>query len=140
MSDPTVNRAGDSQRLTINWWLSDVASSFVQCTFVGATCGAFNPYPVPGCKRAYPLPPFSSLRSIGCFAGVCGSIVATQRFASGGMAVARNRNDVWNELAGVAAVYYHAERLFRSEKAMVWNNRVVAGLVVGSIAYANAAP
>jgi len=129
----------------INGWLSDVATSFMTWTFVGATWGAFNPYPVPNSKQALaktfvPLPPLSSLRSIGFYAGLAGSVAAVQRFAAGGMAVARDRRDVWNELIGLGAVYGYGKYVFKTEKRMSWNNRAVAGIVVGSIVYANTAP
>ena len=63
-----------------------------------------------------------------------------QRFTAGGMAVARDRQDVWNEFVGVGAVYGYANALLKYEKRICWNNRAVAGIVIGSIVYANTAP
>jgi len=54
-------------------------------------------------KKFIPLPPFSSLASVGYYAGMCGSIAAVQSFTSGGLTAARGRQDVWNEFFGVAA-------------------------------------
>lgn len=71
---------------------------------------------------------------------MAGSIGAVQRFTAGGMAVARDRQDVWNEFVGLGAVYGYTNALLRSEKRVLWNNRAVAGIVVGSIIYANTAP
>ena len=131
-------------RLTISWWMADVATSFINYTFVGAVWGAYNPFPNSGQAMAtktttskfVPLPPFSSLASVCRYAGMFGSIGAVQRFASGAFAVARDRQDMWNECFGVAAVYGYASYLFKSEKCMTWNNRAVSGIVFGSIVYA----
>lgn len=140
-----------SRKLTVDWWLSDVATSFVTFTFVGALWGALNPFPIPGgggtralpskpSKKFAPLPPFSSPASVGFYAGMAGSIVAAQRIAAGGAAVARDRQDVWSELVGLGAVYGWTAYLFKSEKRVAWNNRAVAGVFIGSIVYANTAP
>lgn len=154
MSDPTNNRTdNDTRRITVSWWLADAASWSMTWTFVGAAWGAFNPFPVPNSKQALalalartegrkfvPLPPFSSLASVGYYAGIAGSMATVQRFASGGVAVARNRQDGWSEFAGMGAVYAYASALFKSERRLSWNNRAFAGLVMGSIVYANTAP
>eukprot|EP00571_Detonula_confervacea_P015774 CAMPEP_0172300246 /NCGR_PEP_ID=MMETSP1058-20130122/2372_1 /TAXON_ID=83371 /ORGANISM="Detonula confervacea, Strain CCMP 353" /LENGTH=96 /DNA_ID=CAMNT_0013009969 /DNA_START=199 /DNA_END=489 /DNA_ORIENTATION=+ len=89
-------------------------------------------------KKFIPLPPFSSLASVGYYAGMCGSIAAVQSFTSGGLTAARGRQDVWNEFFGVAAVYGYATFLLKSEKRMSRNNRAMAGITIGSIVYANA--
>ncbi len=106
--------------------------------------GAFNPYPIEAMKaggKFIPLRPFSSLTSIGYYAGLFGSIALVKCTASGGLALARNKLDVWNDLVGVAAVYSYASYLFRgSEKRVTWNNRCLAGVAIGSIVYANTAP
>jgi len=77
---------------------------------------------------------------MGYYAGMFGSIAIVQRFTSGGLAVARGRHDICNEVLGTAAVYGYATALFKSEGRMAWNNRAVAGLVLGSVVYANTAP
>lgn len=106
--------------------------------------GAFNPYPIEAIKsdgKFIPLRPFSSLTSVGYYAGLFGSIALVKCTASGGLALARNKLDVWNDLVGVVAVYSYASYLFRgSEMRVTWNNRCLAGLAIGSIVYANTAP
>ena len=88
-----------------------------------------------------PLRPFSSLTSVGYYAGLFGSIALVKCTTSGGFALARNKVDVWNDLIGVAAVYSYASYLFRgSETRITWNNRCLAGVAIGSIFYANTAP
>ncbi|KAL7523260.1 hypothetical protein ACHAWF_000442, partial [Thalassiosira exigua] len=145
MSDSADVRPDDvRQHLTASWWFADVANSFVTYTFVGAAWGAFNPYPVPGSSHAQalaktskfvPLPPFSSLASVGRYAGVFGSVFTLPHFVSGGMAVARKRQDMLNVYAGVVAVFGYAYALFESERRLAWNNRAVAGIFVGSAIY-----
>ena len=105
--------------------------------------GAFNPYPIEAIKaggKFIPLRPFSSLTSVGYYAGLFGSIALVKCTASGGLALARNKLDVCNDLVGVAAVYSYASYLFGSEKRVKWNNRCLAGMAIGSIVYANTAP
>jgi hypothetical protein len=142
-----ANIINNAQIYTVNWWLSDIATNFITFTFVGATWGAFNPFPIAGSNRTFPVPPFSSLSSIGRCAGVCGGIAAINRFAVGGLAVARNRQDYWNDFFGAGVVYFYSWELFnRSNVAnanhqvarrMCWHNRAVVGMTLGSILYAN---
>ena len=103
--------------------------------------GAFNPYPIEATKaggKFIPLRPFSSLPSIGYYAGLFGSVALVKCTTSGTFALARNKLDVWNDLVGVAAVYSYASYLFRgSEKRIMWNNRCLAGIAIGSFVYAN---
>lgn len=107
--------------------------------------GAFNPYPV-GVdvakvgRKLVLLPPFSSLASVGYYAGLFGSMTLVKCLTSGGLALARNRRDVWNDLFGVAAVYGYARFLFISEKRVYWNNRAFAGIAISSVIYANTVP
>jgi hypothetical protein len=102
-----------------------------------------NPYPLYGthavtnARKFVPLPPFSSFASISYYAGLIGSVAAVQRFVAGGAAVARGREDVANEFLGIVCGYGYAGALLRSERRMAWNNRAVAGLIVGSVVYAN---
>jgi hypothetical protein len=107
--------------------------------------GAFNPYPVrvdvtKVGRTLVILPPFSSLASVGYYAGLFGSMTLVKCLTSGGMALSRNRRDVWNDLFGVAAVYGWARFLFVSEKRVCWNNRAFAGIAISSVVYANTAP
>lgn len=106
--------------------------------------GTFNPYPIEPIKRGgtfIPLRPFSSLASVGFYAGLFGSIALVKCTTSGVLASARNKLDVWNDLVGVAAVYSYASYLFKgSEQRITWNNRCMAGIAIGSVIYANTAP
>ena len=105
--------------------------------------GAFNPYPLSSniSKQAvqkFPLPPFSSLSSIGHFAGLFASFAFVNRFTTCGSAVVRQQNDYFNDIIGIGAVWGHAYWLFnKSDKRILWNNRAVAGAAIGSILYAN---
>lgn len=126
--------------------------TFVRIVFVAhllrcesnAVWGAFNPYPIDAIKaggKFIPLRPFSSLSSVGYYAGLFGSIALVKCSTSNGLALARNKLDVWNDLLGVAAVYSYASYLFRgSDKRITWNNRCLAGIAIGSIVYANTSP
>ncbi len=101
--------------------------------------GAFNPYPVRA-GQVFPLPPFSSLASVGYYARLVGSIAMVKCLASGGLALARNERDMWNEIFGLGAVFGYSKFLSFSEKRMCWNNRAFAGIAIGSVIYANTAP
>ncbi|KAL9186264.1 hypothetical protein ACHAXT_005502 [Thalassiosira profunda] len=144
----------DAPRLTVNWWTSEVASGFLAGSFFGATWGAFNPWPLPGTlertkclekRKLVPLPPFSSLASVGRYAGLFGTALAIDRMAVGALAVARNRQDGWDEAFGKLAVAAWVYKLYDGTIAMKetrirWNNRAMAGIVLGSVVYANTAP
>jgi len=134
----------------VNRYLSDVSTSFIKFSFLGAVWGAFNPIPVAGSKQALmiaktgkfvPLAPFSSLASIGYYCGVVGCVAGVQRFLCGGMALARGgRHDVFNELVGVGGVYVYMRSILSSETRVVWNNRFVAGAALGAVGYTNLVP
>ena len=134
----------------VNRYFSDVSTTIIKFTFLGAVWGCFNPIPVSGSKQSLqiaktgkfvPLVPFSSLASIGFCGGVVGCVAGLQRFLCGGMAVARGgRHDVFNELVGFGGVYIYIETILLSEKRVLWSNRFFAGTVVGAVGYANLAP
>lgn len=131
----------------MNRYLSDVSTTFIKFSFLGATWGSFNPIPIAGSKQALmvsktgkfvPLAPFSSLASVGYYAGIIGCIAGVQRCICGGMALARGgRHDVLNELAGVGGVYMYMKTILSSEKRILWNNRFIGCAFVGSVFYAN---
>jgi hypothetical protein len=131
--------------VTFRGYMADVATTSLTWTFIGGAWGAFNPYPVgvdlaqPG-RKVFPLPPFSSLASVGYYAGLFGSITIVKFLSLGGLAFARNRRDLWNDLVGVGAVYGYARFLFLSEKRVYWNNCAFAGIAISSVIYANTAP
>lgn len=149
MSDPYRPKYLTSIETSINKWSSDVVISFIGTSSIGAAWGCFNPIPIPGSRQAFeitktrkfiPLPPFSSLSSVGYYAAIFGTIAVVQRFTSGGLAVARGRDDIWNNLIGFASVGGYWWKVLSSETRVLWNNRAVGGFVAGSIVYANIAP
>ncbi|KAL7468204.1 hypothetical protein ACHAXS_008430 [Conticribra weissflogii] len=135
---------------SLHKWSSDIAISFLTTSSIGAAWGCFNPIPLPGSRQAIqiaktgkfvPLPPFSSLSSVGYFAALFGSIAIVHRVAAGGLGLARGgKEDVWNNLVGFAAVGGYWVTILSVERRVVWNNRLVGGLVLGSVVYANVAP
>mmetsp|Transcript_2409 Transcript_2409/g.5218 ORF Transcript_2409/g.5218 Transcript_2409/m.5218 type:complete len:152 (+) Transcript_2409:18-473(+) len=135
---------------SLHKWSSDIAMSFLTTSFIGAVWGCFNPIPLPGSHQAIqiaktgkfvPLPPFSSPSSVGYFAALFGSISIVHRVAAGGLGLARGgKEDVWNNLAGFAAVGGYWAKVLSVERRVIWNNRLVGGLVLGSVVYANIAP
>ncbi|KAL3763077.1 hypothetical protein ACHAWU_007783 [Discostella pseudostelligera] len=134
-------RDSNQNKVTPKGCMADIATTTLTWTYVGGVWGAFNPYPIEATKaggKFIPLRPFSSLPSIGYYAGLFGSIALVKCTTSGTFALARNKLDVWNDLVGVAAVYSYASYLFRgSEKRIMWNNRCLAGIAIGSFVYAN---
>ena len=137
---------GNEFERNLNRYTADVATSFVKFSFVGGIWGLFNPIPVAGSKEALsivktgkfvPLPPFSSLASVCYYGGIIGSVAGIQRCLCGGMALARGRHDVFNELVGVGGVYVYMRTILSSDKRVLWNNRIVAGAVVLGTLYCN---
>lgn len=134
----------------VNRYLSDVSTTFIKFSALGALWGCFNPIPVAGSKQAVmiaktgqfvKLAPFSSLASIGYYGGIVGCVAGVQRCLCGGLALARGgRHDVINEIAGVSGVYYYMRTILSSEKRVLWNNRIVAAALIGSVTYANLVP
>jgi hypothetical protein len=135
--------------ISLSRWSADVVTNFINFIFIGGLWGCFNPIPLPGSKQALaiaqsgkfvPLPPFSSLASVGHYGATLGSVVLVSRFVSGGMTVARNKHDWYNELLGIGAVYMFHQKVLTIEKRARWNNRLVGGAFVGAFLYANVAP
>ncbi|KAL3782527.1 hypothetical protein ACHAW5_010898 [Stephanodiscus triporus] len=119
--------------VTFNGCMADVATTSMTWTFIGGDVTNVG-------RKLVLLPPFSSLASVGYYAGLFGSMTLVKCLTSGGLALVRNRRDVWNDLFGVAAVYGYARFLFISEKRVYWNNRAFAGIAISSVIYANTAP
>jgi hypothetical protein len=87
-----------------------------------------------------PLRPFSSLASMGYYGATIGSVVFVSRFVSGGMTLAWNRHDLYNEIVGLGAVGAYWKMVLSHDTRVVWNNRFVGGAMLGAIVYANVAP
>ena len=125
----------------INRWLADVATTFMTFSFIGAAWGCFNPIPVPGISSVVtPLRPFSSLASVWYCAATIGTVAAVQRFTSGGLTLARAREDRLNDLVGLGVTFGYTSTVLLSERLVIWNNRAVAGVLAGLVVYANIAP
>lgn len=122
------------------WMMSDTASSFLQSGFVGAMFGAVTPY-----HHSQPwtlgkhIAPFSSPPSIAHYACLLGSITAVQRLTSNSLAVLRNKDDALNNTVGCVSAYYYAARILSSRQKLIWNNRMVGGLIATSFFYVNSA-
>ena len=67
------------------------------------------------------------------------SILGVQRFCCKSLELLRRRpDDLLNELFGFAMVFpYYQYCLNHSERRLILHNRVVGGLMIGSIGYAN---
>ena len=87
-----------------------------------------------------PLRPFSSLSSVGYYGATIGSVVFVSKFVSGGMAVARNRYDIFNDIVGFGAVAMYWKHVLSWERRAMWNNRFVGATLAGAFIYANVAP
>ena len=104
---------------------------------------------MPGSKEALaiaksgkfvPLRPFSSLSSVGYYGATIGSVAFVCRFASGGMAMVRNRDDILNDIFAFGAVTTYWVKVLSHNERAIWNNRLVGGAIVSSVVYANMAP
>ncbi|KAL7426998.1 hypothetical protein ACHAXH_002112 [Discostella pseudostelligera] len=95
-------RDSNQNKYTSKGCMADIATTTLTWSYVGGVWGAFNPYPIEAIKaggKFIPLRPFSSLPSIGYYAGIFGSIALVKCTTSGTFALARNKLDVWNDLA-----------------------------------------
>ena len=63
-----------------------------------------------------------------------------QRFTSGGLTLARAREDRLNDLVGLGVTFGYTSTVLLSERLVIWNNRAVAGVLAGLVVYANIAP
>jgi len=117
---------------------------FLRGSLYGAAFGLVTPFHPPGSPKALqeattgkilPAKPFSSLRAVPSNAIMFGSLLAVQRFSCKSMEYARSTQDPWNDLFGccVAVPYYTQLVVQRG----VWHNRIVGGLVMAAIVYAN---
>ena len=59
------------------------------------------------------------------------------RCVSCGFAMARNRHDYLNDVVGIFSVAGYINWLVQSDNRILWNNRAVASIAVGSVLYAN---
>jgi len=83
------------------------------------------------------LPPFSSFKNIRYVAGICTTISFAYTFTSGGLILARNKDDVLNNCLCLGAVASYTQWLFKKDANIIWTNRLAAGVALTSIIYAN---
>eukprot|EP00977_Amphora_coffeiformis_P017293 scaffold5538_cov159-Amphora_coffeaeformis.AAC.11 len=106
-----------------------------------------TPFPAPGSVAAAkevatgifkPVPPFYSLTAIPSNALFFGSILGYQRLCAKSLELVRRKEDVVNDIFGFAMIwpYYHYF-LNHSHQRLVSHNRVVGGMLVASVVYAN---
>ena len=119
--------------------MSDTASSSLQAGFLGALFGAVTPYHhrQPWALGKH-IAPFSG-RSMAHYACLLGSITAVQRLTSNSLAVLRNNDDAINNTVGCVSAYFYAARILSSRQKLIWNNRLVVGLIATSFLYVNSA-
>ena len=84
-----------------------------------------------------PLPPFSSFHNIRYVAGICTTISFVYTFTSGGLILARQKDDVLNNCLCLGAVAGYTQWLFRKDANIIWINRLALGVALTSIIYAN---
>ena len=58
-------------------------------------------------------------------------------FTSGGLILARNKDDVLNNCLCLGAVAGYTQWLFKKDANIIWTNRFALGVAVTSIIYAN---
>lgn len=85
-----------------------------------------------------PVPPFYALSAIPSNAIFFGSILGYQRLCAKSCELGRRKEDILNDLFGFAMIwpYYHYV-LNHSHRRLVAHNRIVGGVVAGSVVYAN---
>lgn len=84
------------------------------------------------------VPPFGAIASMPSNAIYFGSILGFQRLCSKSLELIRRREDYVNEIFGFAMIYpYYRVLLNHSENRLIRHNRMVGGIVILSIAYAN---
>ena len=84
-----------------------------------------------------PLPPFSSFHNIRYVAGICTTISFVYTFTSGGLILARQKDDVLNNCLCLGAVAGYTQWLFKKDANIMWTNRLALGVALTSIVYAN---
>jgi len=113
-------------------------------TYLSSVWGALYPYQINingisnnTAKAKIPLPPFSSFQNIRYVAGICTTISFMYTFTSGGLILARNKDDVLNNCLCLGAVARYTQWLFKKDANILWTNRLAAGIALTSIIYAN---
>jgi hypothetical protein len=82
-----------------------------------------------------PAPVFGSLSSVPSNALIFGSLLAVQRFTCKAVEFLRGKQDPWNDVAGCFVAYPYYQTCLT--KHVVMHNRVVGGILLASVAFAN---
>lgn len=100
---------------------------YLDFSFAEAATGIFKP-----------VPPFYSLSAIPSNALFFGCILGYQRLCSKSLELVRRQEDVFNDIFGFAMIWpYHHYCLNYSHQRLISHNRVVGGMMVTSVLYAN---
>ena len=83
-----------------------------------------------------PAPIFGNLYNVPSNALIFGSLLAVQRFTCKSVEFLRGKQDPWNDLAGCFVAYPYYQTLLTKHVRL--HNRVAGGLLLVSIAFANA--
>lgn len=117
---------------------------FLRGGIYGAAFGLVTPFHAPGSPGAIqeaktgvfkPAAPFSSLSSVPTNAIIFGSLLAMQRLSCKTAEYVRGVQDPWNDFLGCAVAYPYYQNVI--VRHTVLHNRVVGGIVVGAVAFAN---
>eukprot|EP00956_Cyclotella_meneghiniana_P011129 scaffold15570_cov51-Cyclotella_meneghiniana.AAC.3 len=128
MSNPNAHPRSKA----LSRWSAECVTHFINFGYVGALWGCFNPMSSgQNGKFMRPGPYY--------YGATIGSIVFVSKFVSGGLAVARNRDDALNELFGFGAVGTYWWKVLSSDTRILWNNRFVSGALASAVIYANVA-
>ena len=114
-------------------------------TYCSSVWGALYPYQIningisnnTAKATKIPLPPFSSFNNIRYVAGICTTISFVYTFTSGGLILARQKDDILNNCLCLGAVAGYTQWLFKKDANIIWTNRIALGVAVTSIIYAN---
>jgi len=124
--------------------IAETVYHFLRGGLYGAAFGMVTPFYEAGSKGAIeeaktkifkPAPVFHSLSSIPTNALIFGSLLALQRFACKTSEFVRGKQDPWNDVVGVGVAYPYYQ--FFLTKHVILHNRIVGGMLVASIAFAN---
>mmetsp|Transcript_20485 Transcript_20485/g.46499 ORF Transcript_20485/g.46499 Transcript_20485/m.46499 type:complete len:144 (+) Transcript_20485:69-500(+) len=124
--------------------VAETVYHFFRGGLYGAAFGLVTPFYEAGTKGAIeeaktgifkPAPVFGSLSSVPSNAFIFGSLLAIQRFTCKSAELLRGKQDPWNDAAGCLVAYPYYQTCLT--KHALLHNRVVGGLLLASIAFAN---
>lgn len=125
--------------------VAETVYHFFRGGLYGLAFGLVTPFHEAGTKAAIqeaktgifkPAPVFGSLSSVRSNALIFGSLLAIQRFTCKSAEFLRGKQDPWNDVAGCFLAYPYYQTCLT--KHAILHNRAVGGLLLASIAFANA--